>query len=387
MGCSIADRMYLTLYLSPSGNDSSVCSASAPCYSLSHVSLIATQNSTITLSQGTYTVTSEATFNVSVNIVGGPGVTLVCSSQELMAITFSKAPLSNISGLTMSNCSTALGFINSPSATVANTVLTAGQSGIYVAFSDDVTITNSTVSGMRSTGNAAIAVVSSNNFLLKRSLIQNNSNSAESGIYGGGLRLFHSSKAIVRRCTFTQNTAPRGAAIITDLYSSTRLKNCVFDSNTATLYGGGAVYANISTILSIRFGTFLRNSAAQNGGAIFVEDSALVDAQDSQFLGNAAVNGGALALGANSNVSLSNCTFDTNSASQTGGAIFMGPTSLATVSASVLQNNSASNGGAIYIIGGTITVTQSQLTRNNANNYGAIGSFNATTSISISAIS
>jgi predicted outer membrane repeat protein len=145
---------------------------------------------------------------------------------------------------------------------------------------------------MRTEYNAPIALVSCHSLLISDSLIFNNSNSDEVLFYGGGLRLFGSSGAMIRRCVFSRNSAPRGAAIITgDEYGSAEIDNCVFDENIATSNGGGAVYAVANSTLYVSDSRFMGNSAAQGGGAISAENFTSIYIFNNVFWNNAAING------------------------------------------------------------------------------------------------
>ena len=285
------------------------------------------------------------------------------------------APNSTITGLSISNCNTALSIFYSPATSLSNSTFTAGQSGVYVAFSNDVSIANCVVTDMRSNYNAAIATVASNQFLLEDSIITNNTNSDEVAFFGGGLHLYFASGSKIRSCVFSYNAAPRGAAIITgDLSGDTEIEDCEFNENVATSNAGGAIYVVADSTLHVRDSTFVGNAAAQGGGAINAEGRTAVSVRDTTFWSNTAVNGnppptnnnyihifeylsfhlipftgGGIEAGENSQVTIYNCTFEGNSATQHGGA-FYSQSAVLHVNASVLRNNSAEGGGAAYLL-------------------------------------
>ncbi|CAN0165143.1 unnamed protein product, partial [Laminaria digitata] len=92
------------------------------------------------------------------------------------------------------------------------------------------------------------------------------------------------------------------------------LKNCVFDSNTATDGNGGAVWADggVVTIVGGHQASIEEFSSLDGGGgAMFLY--ANVDITDSDFGWNyALLSGGALHGGLRTNVSVSGCKFGNN---------------------------------------------------------------------------
>ena len=123
-------------------------------------------------------------------------------------------------------------------------------------------------------------------------------NSANSNsIYNskGGALFYDKSSPQLLGCTFKNNQATNGGAIVGTYLSKGRIDGCVFENNTA-LNEGGAIHAS-------------HNEAAPN-------------ISNSLFVGNKAQYGGAIYTGLTvTTVYIANCSFISNSATKEGGAI------------------------------------------------------------------
>lgn len=95
------------------------------------------------------------------------------------------------------------------------------------------------------------------------------SNSA--GLSGGGMCVGNKASAIVTRCTFTNNTASgsgdsdyqyRGGGLRVENEGSVKVTNCTFTKNKADK-GGGGLYVNSGGNATVNYCTFVENTGAQ----------------------------------------------------------------------------------------------------------------------------
>jgi predicted outer membrane repeat protein len=142
---------------------------------------------------------------------------------------------------------------------------------------------------------------------------------------GGAVHL-GSAPALVERCEFRQNAAPRGGGAIHTFHGAAEMRECLFEANEALAGGnGGAISARVG--LRVAASTFVGNRA-RAGGAIFLN----------QMLAPAP---GAV---------LENCTFSGNLAL-------------------------ASSGGGIYAVGSDALLRHCTFTLNHANSQAAVDAF------------
>jgi hypothetical protein len=135
-------------------------------------------------------------------------------------------------------------------------------------------------------------------------------------------------------------------------------------------FSGGGIYARGD--LTITASTISGNSAGGDGGGIRAAGASLLITNSTLSGNSAGVDGGAISnygFGPDRTVVVINSTLSGNSAGgQTfsdGGAIWMGGGSL-TVTDSLISNNSAPSGGGIRISDGSLTIVGSTITGNSA---------------------
>jgi hypothetical protein len=172
--------------------------------------------------------------------------------------------------------------------------------------------------------------------------------------FGGGLYL-RGLGATIRNCTFTRNFA--GAI-----------------SNTAHVFGGGAVYAQLRSDCDAPQGgfsfedcRFTDNKTAGTGAAVFLVsgDASFVNCV---FQNNFAGFGGAIGTEKAQSVTLRSCVFSDNE-SEIGGAL-AGSHFCLHVEDCRFQRNRAQMGGAIHHYGGVITIMNSSFSENTSNTEG-----------------
>jgi hypothetical protein len=123
-------------------------------------------------------------------------------------------------------------------------------------------------------------------------------------------------------CTFRDNSARTGGAIIADRNTFV-IEDCTFEDNASTLYYGGAVSLNIARKGSgIRRTNFIGNTAASFAGALDLYGYITMPVEDCAFTGNTAgQNGGAMVTNLFVDVDVLRCRFEGNQA-VTGSAFY-----------------------------------------------------------------
>lgn len=178
---------------------------------------------------------------------------------------------------------------------------------------------------------------------------------------GGGISVADAGNTvIISGCNFTSCKAHDGGAIYIGTDGVTFSGTNTFTGNTAERYGG-AICSNASSVVAMSGLRFNGTNSARNGGAVYIGNGGAAFSS-ANFSANSATYGGALYAQAGT-ISLTGTTFTANSADR-GGAIY----SLAatTIGDSVTLNgtNTASYGGALYIAGGTTTISGSDTALN-----------------------
>lgn len=120
--------------------------------------------------------------------------------------------------------------------------------------------------------------------------------------------------AIIRDCTFINNTDSQGGAITP--HNNCLVERCIFINNTATKFYGGAISTEDgldmnNANITIRDCYFEGNSAPIGGAIQAKGDHVVID--NCSFKGNYAVQGGAVFLEGN-NLQVTNCNFTDNNA-------------------------------------------------------------------------
>jgi uncharacterized repeat protein (TIGR01451 family) len=152
-----------------------------------------------------------------------------------------------------------------------------------------------------------------------------------------------------------------------------------FDHNNAAGgmgIGGGAIYINAGTLVSVSATTFSANSASQ-GGAIDDEGSNAMSLTADRFVANTVAGGrmaggGALFLGRGSAYTLSGDEFDDNAGSVGGALDWVGGT-LSVAGSSFVNNHGVEEGGGLVANSGSaLSLINTTFSDNTALNGGAI---------------
>lgn len=199
---------------------------------------------------------------------------------------------------------------------------------------------------------------------------------------GGAIHSEHGSADIIN-CTFAENTAYNGGAILNWASlpdSGMKVVSSTFTSNRAGNSGGGIHSAGD---LSVTDSTFHDSEAALFGGALYLSklsDGDRVEIEASSFTSSSSRYGGAIyavSTSGNMPVSVNRCTLQANSAWYGGGATFSGVNATVT-GCSFTENVASEHAGGIRNDYGELKVRNSTFTDNRAYyGAGAIGSLHA----------
>lgn len=135
--------------------------------------------------------------------------------------------------------------------------------------------------------------------------------------------------------------------------------------------GGGIYVASGYSASFAKQAYFLNNSASGNGGGLCVAGGSVTLA-DNTLSNNNAAQGGAVYL-AQGSVSAKASTIQNNHSSQNGGAYYVSGGSVTiTGTAKISSNTAEMKGGALYVDGGTISLVANTINNNSAAEGGAI---------------
>jgi len=172
---------------------------------------------------------------------------------------------------------------------------------------------------------------------------------------GGALFAWDAEMLTVEDCTFVDNTADFGGALIGPEEGSTTIVHGIFEGNTAG-QTGGAFYVGEADIRDV---TATGNTAIY-GGVFYVEEKAAAAVEGLTATSNTATYGGAFFLGSESTVSLVDLSVQSNTASY-GGGLYVSSDATVSAEAAVFDANTANSGGGAYVYtdstlhGGTYT--------------------------------
>lgn len=216
------------------------------------------------------------------------------------------------------------------------------------------------------TGGGASRIISASNTELTLNDIKFSGGQASGN--GGAIRA-QNTTLIVSDCTFSGNTATGGGAISLATSSSATVSNSTFMENSAS--SGGALYTDQASLKVI--GSTISNNAATDagGGAIYAENDSYLSIESSTVAANSATGGGqggAFYLGQNQIAKIENTTISANSATSSGGGLYTRNQAMVSISNSTVSGNSADSGGGFHAEGGSklylsnVTVAQNTAT-------------------------
>ncbi len=247
--------------------------------------------------------------------------------------------------------------------------------GIYCSGSP--TISNCTVRGNSASGTYSLGggIYCSGDPTITSCTIRGNATFGQWGA-GGGMFNYESGPALTD-CTFSENSASRGGGGMGNWNSSPALTNCTFSRNSAQNEGGAV--ANNGSHGSMTRCTFLLNTATY-GGAIFNAESAPTVAKSTFESNTASLFGGGVHNVYSSSPTFAGCIFRNNSAADVGGGMFNEDAgSHPTLTGCTFEGNSAGSGGGMYNQDSTfeLTLTNCVFAGNSADYGGGISNYNS----------
>ncbi len=169
--------------------------------------------------------------------------------------------------------------------------------------------------------------------------------------FGGGAIYGWQATVALHNTTFRDNLGPNAAAIYLNgrqFDSQVSIDSCLFERNIATGYGATSMYNN-GVRYSISNSTFRDNVAPTSGAAIYNSDSTYFTVTNTLFEGNQGTYAAAVAnYGFHCDGTFESCTFNNNKASQGGGAVSNGFESNVSYKNCAFTANDANFGGAIF---------------------------------------
>ncbi|WP_296894419.1 Ig-like domain repeat protein [uncultured Methanobrevibacter sp.] len=241
--------------------------------------------------------------------------------------------------------------------------LDQGQMNIY----DNITI-NGNGHFLDALGKCRIFSISGDEVVFNNIVFRNGNASGAEGTfhnyeYGGAIYWSSGDNATVNNCTFTNNYAYHGGALVCGNIGNVYINDTVFTHNTAGIYGG-ALYLYDNSNLIISNSTF-KYGKANYGSAIYCNGDNY-NIYSCNFTNNTAVSWSTIEwVGNYGNICGSN--FTNNKASSNAAITFHGNN--CTVSHCSFDSNNATTGyaGAILIDGNDNTISNCSFTNNSAN--------------------
>ena len=302
----------------------------------------------------------------SMVIINGPGANLLTvdgNSAYRVFYADTGADLT-LDSLTIANGSAGVGagvYDNHATVTITNSTLSGNvatnKGGAIYVNNATLILTNTTLSGNQAAnyGGGIETNGSSSLLTLTDCLFAGNQTTGASNPLGGALDNYHATTTVTN-CTFSNNSATRGGGIYNNPNSTLTVIGSTFTSNTASQ--GGGIYAQNS--LTVTDSTFDSNSATALGGGI-TDIAGEVIVSGSTFTGNSAglsTGGGGIYTQSSSPLTIINSTFSGNSAPN-GGGLKSSSSAANIITNSTFSGNSATSNGGGILNGGTLTLNNS----------------------------
>ena len=189
---------------------------------------------------------------------------------------------------------------------------------------------------------------------------------------GGALRCRSASRPTIEDCVFTANWAANdGGALCVLSAAGPILENVVFDANVSGLRGGAVCTAGGRTVMN---GCTFTDNSAPYGGALLLDHDMYVFIEACGFSGNTALEGGAI-FDYDSSPSITGSTFTDNHASgpgdyRFGGAVYIVNSNSSVLADCVFEGNDIHGevgfGGGLAVHMAKVTVTSCAFSSNAA---------------------
>lgn len=271
-----------------------------------------------------------------------------------------------------------------------------------VAVTDgSLVLANSRFKDNQSNIGAAVSILTAEATIQTSEFVDNVATTSGGAIHVAGGQIGNASEVEITQSLFESNSAAewggaiyvRNSTVLVGGQSSEISSNITLADNSFISNGanerGGAIHARGYVSLSIQLDAFSGNfisagDTGDGGGAIFMDSSSQLSLVDVDFTGNTGgALGGAIALRDESTLSVVGGEFDTNSAG-TGGAIYI-IDGLADLVSATFSNNEASglfgNGGALYLRSNVFRLVDLSVHDNMARRGGGLFMFGASGAI------
>lgn len=190
--------------------------------------------------------------------------------------------------------------------------------------------------------------------------------------FGGAIIIYDGTNSSISSSSFKNCAGLHGGALghviyeTWGTYSSLRLSNLVFDSNSAIVKGGAVYTESIASV--VMENVVMQNNGAAFGGAFGFAKCAACTADNtllvraSEFTGNNAnTSGGSAHISGGGTATFVDSKFTTSNADDEGGAIYNDDTMEVNIAGTLFEKNTATYGGAIANAGGNMTMVDSRV--------------------------
>ena len=253
---------------------------------------------------------------------------------------------------------------------VSGNAATGGLGGGIISRDGDVSLINSAVSENISGGRGGGIFTDSGDVSLVDSAVDGNIN-------GGGISTRFGSVTLVNSTVNNNNSRSSGGGIVvvTGAYrEDVTLIDSQVKDNTSSRHGGGIYTRNANVVLTRS--TVSGNASAGDGGGIRTEEGSTT-LLDSTVRGNISGRDGGGIFTAFNTVTLTNSTVSGNTSERHGGGVRTDFGDITATNSTVSGNDSGGNGGGLYTYSGYVTLTNSTISDNSATSGrgGGIGFF------------
>ena len=253
------------------------------------------------------------------------------------------------------------------------------QNGEIDVTVDGMTLTGGAIPGTFIEGFNGAGIRNAENLTLSNSLVTGN---AETGNAGGGLYVRRGIVNIVGT-TISLNSGQYAGGGIWNIDGAITLTDSSITGNSTPLGKGGGIEIDGGAVSLLRT-IVTGNTAARDGGGIAVEDAELTLEASEVSSNNSPLRGGGIGISWGANVSINNSTLASNitsgvegqSTSGRGGAIYISsfgnaPTTLSMTNSTISGNSAESEGGGIQANRSTVTLSHLTFSDNTAATRGA----------------
>ncbi|MDR2773732.1 MAG: right-handed parallel beta-helix repeat-containing protein, partial [Tannerella sp.] len=222
---------------------------------------------------------------------------------------------------------------------------------------------------------------------IENSVIDNNTPTSASSVWGGGVSIRNYARVNVSGCVISNNGAVHGGGVHV-LRATYNSRNSKYINNVSTSHGG-ALDVYLESAVSFNSDSILNNSSYLGGG-VHNEANTQITAVNTVFRGNTAEMGGGFYNQGDCRAVYDDCIFDGNKAGERGGGIEN--RGKMEINRTRIVNNSFTSanvawGGGINQNGGDLVIRQSEISNNTAKHGGGFHMENGRATVSNTTIS